>query len=145
LEERRARAVQMRRTLGGDGGDIGALDPAAIEEVFTESWPVVRDPDELHDALLTLIVLPPVPEWQGFFDALGKMRRVQIIHRGGRPFWLAAERAAIVDTDDGHFATVRGWMESTGPLTVTSLADRLALPRSVVETAMAKLESSGQV
>jgi ATP-dependent Lhr-like helicase len=145
LEERRARAVQMRRTLGGDAGDIGALDPAAIEEVFDESWPLVRDPDELHDALLTLIVLPPAPEWQGFFDALAKMRRVQIIQRGGRPFWLAAERAGIVDTDDGHFATVRGWMESTGPMTVTGLSDRLALSRSVVETAMAKLESSGQV
>ena len=33
LEERRARAVQMRRTLGSDAGEIGALDPAAIEEV----------------------------------------------------------------------------------------------------------------
>src|SRR5205823_7741869 len=52
LEERRARAVQMRRTMGGDATEIGALDPAAIEEVFSESWPVVRDPDELHDALL---------------------------------------------------------------------------------------------
>ncbi len=43
LEERRARAVQMRRTLGSDAGEIGALDPAAIDEVFSESWPVVRD------------------------------------------------------------------------------------------------------
>src|SRR5205814_2942619 len=67
LEERRARAVQMRRTLGIDAGDIGSLDPAAIEEVFSESWPIVRDPDELHDALLTLMVLPPVPEWKAFF------------------------------------------------------------------------------
>src|SRR4029079_8312605 len=51
LEERRARAVQMRRTLGSTS-EIGALDPAAIEEVSSESWPVVRDADELHDALL---------------------------------------------------------------------------------------------
>ena len=39
---------------------VGALDAAAIEQVAAESWPVVRDADELHDALLTLITLPPV-------------------------------------------------------------------------------------
>ena len=71
LEERRARAVQLRRTLSTeDAGGIGALDPAAIAQVAEESWPVVRDADELHDALLTLIVLPPVPEWQALFDEL---------------------------------------------------------------------------
>src|SRR5437762_4384112 len=75
LEERRARAVQMRRTLGIDAGEIGALDSAAIEEVFSESWPVVRDADELHDALLTLILLPAVPEWQGLFEQLKSARR----------------------------------------------------------------------
>jgi ATP-dependent Lhr-like helicase len=145
LEERRARAVQMRRTLGADAGEIGALDPAAIAEIFSESWPVVRDPDELHDALLTLIVLPPAAEWKAFFDELATMRRVKVIERGGREFWVAAERAGIVDTEEGFFATVRGWMESTGPTTISALTDRLALPRDIVETAMAKLEAGGQV
>ena len=53
LEERRAHAVQSRRT--GDpssGGDLGALDPAAIERVRREATPDPRDADELHDALL---------------------------------------------------------------------------------------------
>jgi ATP-dependent Lhr-like helicase len=145
LEERRARAVQMRRTLGSDAGEIGALDPAAIQEVFNESWPIVRDADELHDALLTLMVLPPVPEWQAFFDQLSKMNRVKVIHREGREFWTAAERTALLESDDGSFATVRGWMESTGPMTVGALATRLGLPRDTVESAMAKLESAGQV
>ena len=145
LEERRARAVQMRRTLGSDAGEIGALDPAAIEEVFNESWPVVRDADELHDAMLTLMVLPPVPEWQAFFDELSKMNRVKVIRREGREFWAAAERAPVLQSDEGPFVTVRGWMESTGPMTVTTLASRLALPRDAVESAMAKLESGGQV
>jgi ATP-dependent Lhr-like helicase len=142
LEERRARAVQMRRTLGVDAGDIGALDPAAIEEVFSVSWPLVRDPDELHDALLTLILLPPVPEWQEFFDQLAAKRRVTILRQNGREFWVAAEREKAV-----HDAVqiVRGWMESTGPMTVTSLAARLGLPREAVEQAMAQLESAGQV
>jgi ATP-dependent Lhr-like helicase len=135
----------MRRTLGSDAGEIGALDPAAIEEVFSESWPVVRDPDELHDALLTLMVLPPVPEWKGFFDDLAKMNRVRVIRREGREFWTAAERSALIESEEGSVATVRGWMESTGPMTVTSLANKLALPRDVVESAMAKLEAGGQV
>src|SRR5678815_5661081 len=82
LEERRARAVELRRTLPAElAGEFGALDPAAIEEVERESWPVVRDADELHDALLTLIVLPPVPEWEAFFDELQKARRVKVIAR----------------------------------------------------------------
>ncbi len=64
LEERRARAVQLRRTTRDDVDGAGILDPAAIAEVAAESWPVVRDADELHDALTTLIVLPPVAHWQ---------------------------------------------------------------------------------
>ncbi len=58
LEERRARAVQLRRTLRTDvSGGAGILDPAAIATVAAESWPDVRDADELHDALLSLITL----------------------------------------------------------------------------------------
>jgi ATP-dependent Lhr-like helicase len=59
LEERRARAVEMRRTLPETvASDIGRLDPAAIEEVRRDAWPDVRGADELHDALETLIVFP---------------------------------------------------------------------------------------
>ncbi|MBI4473775.1 MAG: DEAD/DEAH box helicase, partial [Acidobacteria bacterium] len=79
LEERRARAVQMRRTLGSDAGEMGALDPTAIEEVFSDSWPVVRDAEELHDALLTLMVLPPEPEWAGFHEELLNQSRASTI------------------------------------------------------------------
>ena len=55
LEERRARAVEMRRVLPEAVlSEIGRLDPAAIDEVRADAWPDVRDADELHDALLTL-------------------------------------------------------------------------------------------
>ena len=37
---------------------MGKLDPAAIAQVREEAWPDVRDPDELHDVLHTLIALP---------------------------------------------------------------------------------------
>jgi ATP-dependent Lhr-like helicase len=59
LEERRARAVQMRRILPESVlEEVGKLDPAAIAQVREEAWPDVRDADELHDVLHTLIALP---------------------------------------------------------------------------------------
>jgi ATP-dependent Lhr-like helicase len=59
LEERRARAVQMRRTLPESVlEEVGGLDPAAIAQVREEAWPDVRDADELHDVLHTLVALP---------------------------------------------------------------------------------------
>ncbi len=61
LEERRARAVEMRRILPESVlEEVGKLDPAAIEQVREEAWPDVRDADELHDVLHTLIALPIV-------------------------------------------------------------------------------------
>src|SRR5260221_5484104 len=59
LEERRARAVEMRRMLPESVlEEVCKLDPAAIDQVRREASPDVRDPDELHDVLHTLIPLP---------------------------------------------------------------------------------------
>jgi ATP-dependent Lhr-like helicase len=59
LEERRARAVEMRRVLPATVlEEVGALNPAAIEQVQAEGWPDVRDADELQDALHTLVMFP---------------------------------------------------------------------------------------
>src|SRR5436189_1014439 len=38
--------------------EVGKLDPAAIDQVRQEAWPDVRDADELHDVLHTLVALP---------------------------------------------------------------------------------------
>ena len=59
LEERRARAVEMRRVLPESVvEEVGGLDPGAIAQVRSEAWPDVRDADELHDVLHTLVGLP---------------------------------------------------------------------------------------
>jgi ATP-dependent helicase Lhr and Lhr-like helicase len=59
LEERRARAVEMRRVLPASVlEEVGALDPAAIAQVRQEAWPDVCDADELHDVLHTLVAVP---------------------------------------------------------------------------------------
>ncbi|HEY6306758.1 MAG TPA: DEAD/DEAH box helicase [Candidatus Angelobacter sp.] len=86
LEERRARAVEMRRTLPESVlKEVGALDPAAIAEVRSGAWPDVRDADELADVLQTLIALPenarapdgasPAEVWLPFFEQLRQTNR----------------------------------------------------------------------
>ncbi|NOS79784.1 MAG: DEAD/DEAH box helicase [Nitrospira sp.] len=158
LEERRARAVEMRRTLPPEMlGQVGALDPAAIEEVEREAWPVVRDADELHDALLTLVWVP-VKEgasWVVFLPRLieeGRLVELSVSGEGRAvQGWVAAENRERVerlfaDGDEEVLVTVvQGWMESIGPTTVPQLADRLHLSLNGVMAAMLKLESQGQV
>ncbi len=115
LEERRARAVEMRRVLPGAVlGEIGRLDPAAIQEVSDDAWPDVRDAEELHDALLTLIALPSSSQaealsgsplsarlrgslstWNIFLDPLVHAHRVSLSEVGSRTFWVAAERMSL--------------------------------------------------
>lgn len=143
LEERRARAVQMRGTLRTDfAGGAGALDPAAIAQVSNEVWPEVRNPDELHDALLTMVVLPPSPDWRAWFEELRAAGRASEFARGGRAFWVATERRG--STNDG-LLTVRGWMESLGPVTASKLAETLALGIEETGYALGTLEVEGQV
>ncbi|HKW45500.1 MAG TPA: DEAD/DEAH box helicase [Candidatus Eremiobacteraceae bacterium] len=153
LEERRARAVQLRNTLRTDvAHGAGVLDAGAIRSVAEQVWPVVRSADELHDALLTLVQLPPAVEWQGYFDELVAARRATHRTSSGLDFWVPAEKVelleaahAAVHQDDAVAEIVRGWMESTGPATASALAERLALPREPVDTALVRLEVEGQV
>lgn len=140
LEERRTRAVQMRRTLPAGFEGAGLLDQAAIEQVSAEVWPEVRDADELHDALLTLIALPPQPGWQHHFDALAN--RVSLQHREGRVYWVAVEKAS--EFSDA-LVTIRGWLECLGPVTAAQLAERLQFALCDVEIALARLEGEGQI
>jgi len=170
LEERRARAVQMRRTLAPEmAGSAAALDPAAFEQVRQEAWPLVRGPEELHDALLTLVVLPPQEPWRRFFEELAAQRRAGCLHVAGQPFWVAAERLLLAqavypearldpavepvapprplpETREACAAEVlRGWLDSTGPRSEKSLADELALPLDLARAALARLEGEGQI
>ena len=48
-------------------GGEGILDAAAIAQVSAESWPLIRDADELHDALLTLIAMPEAEEHRHWY------------------------------------------------------------------------------
>jgi ATP-dependent Lhr-like helicase len=145
LEERRTRAVQMRRSLSAeDAKNLGTLDPAAIAQVAEESWPVVRDEHELHDALLTLMVLPPAEGWHEWYAALERAGRASVVN--GQ--WVATERLEIARSlpeESATAAVLRGWSDSIGPFTPAALAARLSLPQEAVDIALAKLESEGLI
>jgi len=106
LEERRARAVSMRRALPEAVlTEIGRLDPDAIEQVRREAWPDVRDADELEDTLHTLVALPEdcspsgrkrtAIAWGPYFDKLLPERRAARGLVGEVTFWVPATRARM--------------------------------------------------
>src|SRR5207245_8541498 len=133
LEERRSRAVALRRTL--PDSELGALDGDAIAAVAEQAWPEVRDGRDLHDALLCLGLLPDAelpPAWREYLMTLAASGHAV---RAGE-HWAAADRPApeLVEV-------VRGWVTCVGPFTAASLARRLRLPVSEVE--LAQLESEG--
>ncbi|WP_440594397.1 DEAD/DEAH box helicase [Schlesneria sp.] len=82
VAERRARAVSTRRSLSVESvQDLGRLDPEAIFQVVLEAQPFVRNPDELHDALLSRILLPESEgvEWREFFNELATDGRATLV------------------------------------------------------------------
>jgi ATP-dependent Lhr-like helicase len=144
LEERRARAVQMRRMLPESVlEEVGGLDPAAIAQVREEAWPDVRDADELHDVLHTLVALPAgraaldrtlrtsgqapeggsphmggaPSEWLGHFERLVSEGRAGTAVIGGRVYWVAAERARTFSVlfPEARFEQELADVEATAP------------------------------
>jgi ATP-dependent Lhr-like helicase len=72
LEERRTRAVSLRRALPESARELGALDPDAIARVRDEAWPAPRDAEEVHEALLSLVAVPrsQVSDWAPWLEEL---------------------------------------------------------------------------
>jgi len=169
LEERRARAVEMRRTLPESVlNEVGALDPEAIAEVRQDAWPEARDADELHDVLQTLVALPEsfASSWSQHFERLAAERRATRARQNATTYWVAADRAksfgsifpqaqfeseladvevAPQSSDDALLSMVRGWMQHVGPTTAAALGSTLGLPASEIDKALLRLEASGGI
>lgn len=103
LEERRARAVQMRNVLPNELlNSIGKLDVDVIHDVQMQAWPDIRSADELHDLLQTVIALPldfhldpyrTIPAaWHEYYEQLQTAGRIVCAHEQTKIFWLAAEK-----------------------------------------------------
>ncbi|HET7671740.1 MAG TPA: DEAD/DEAH box helicase [Burkholderiales bacterium] len=132
LEERRTRAVYTRRSSEiRHADDLGALDPAAIERVREEAWPVANTPDEMYDALMVAGYIRQSelePHWLPLLASLGE----RALKRADA--WFALERA-----DDEPLEIVASRLEVLGPVT----ARQLDLPDA--ETALVALETQGRV
>ncbi|HEX6994782.1 MAG TPA: DEAD/DEAH box helicase [Gammaproteobacteria bacterium] len=170
-EERRTLAVQSRRYMTPEqAAELGRLDPQAIERVRAEAWPDARDPDELHDALVSVGFVTAAEgqangEWPAHFAALRASRRATAFEpRGGETLWVAAERLADVrlafpdgvagddaaalpgrapDPETALREIVRGRLEALGPVTATELAAPLGLPASALAAPLSALEQQG--
>ena len=167
LEERRSRAVTLRRGLPVEAGELARLDPAAIERVAEQVRPDPRDPDELHDLLMTAVTLRPFPDWRPMFDTLVADHRAAAVHGPAGELWCAVERrpaievlfpdAAIVpdypcpvaargeppDEDAAAADLLRGHLDGRGPSTAADLAQATGLPENLIVRALARLEEEG--
>ena len=153
LEERRARAVQVRRSLPAeDAAGLGALDASAIEQVVADARPLIRDADELHDWLLTAVLVPAEgvpPHLLAELVATGRAARLTVSMVDGsacnevfgtpeREFIVCAERVLHAGAlfPDGVLTP------ALAPLAGDSSVDREVATLAVVR---ARIEVSGPV
>lgn len=174
LEERRARAVNMRRVLPETAlNEIGKLDPGAITEIQQQAWPDIRNADELHDLLQTFIAMPlsilntqSCPNWENYFNELSASHRATIATYQKVQYWVCAERLTlfkliypnaifnesltvisekITDKEIGIENMIRGWLLHVGPTTCSELRVLLNLDEPQINQALIKLETTGFV
>lgn len=156
FEERRARAVGMRRVLPDDmAREIGGLDPQAIQQVKREAYPDIRNADEMHDLLMSLVYLPddsPIYKeseelFSQFLNELIKNNRVCLLDDfpPGKKSYVAAENKDTNLDQDQIGQAVAGWLLHSGPDTASNISYVLALQKTDVEQALLGLESKGSV
>ncbi len=168
LEERRTRAVQVKRGLPLEARDLSALDPEAIARVREEARPSPRDAEELHDLLLSLLVMRAEPALEPLFDALRDRGRAISMRAASGEFWCAlelrgavtrlcgaasfrpdihppsqAEAAVSQSREELAARAVRGQLELCGPASPAALAERTGIDRATVELALAQLRHEG--
>jgi ATP-dependent Lhr-like helicase len=168
LEERRARAVEMRRVLPqAITQDMGRLNPQVIEMVQEQAWPDVRNADELQDALQTLIAFPEnlAPDnWKNYFSELIANGRAGSAMVENTIFWFSVEKARtfteiypeaifhqkLVEIEENPLPReesilnmLRGWMLHIGPTTLSYLANLLSISELEINQALIRLETTG--
>jgi ATP-dependent helicase Lhr and Lhr-like helicase len=171
IGERRSRAVPLRRGLPVEARELGRLDPGAIGRVRAEATPDVRNPDELHDVLVSLVAARPRREWTEQFEVLTTAGRSFEVHRPSQDdvLWAATERRAEVEAlfpaarfvpdhplppglppvldveaaEDAAITLVRGHLDVSGPVTVDELASGTGLSPSSATIALETLRGRG--
>jgi ATP-dependent helicase Lhr and Lhr-like helicase len=163
LEERRTRAVSLNANIPSSVLERpGKLDAAAIATIRSECWPDIRDHHELHDLLMSLLILPVAMiddersrHWPGFYQRLEISGRAQTLQHEGKVCWVATERLPLVDSlwtgastaganrEGALCKCVQGWLQILGPVNANQFAMNFALdPRMVFQTFLS-LETQG--
>jgi ATP-dependent Lhr-like helicase len=165
LEERRARAVSLRRGLPDSVlQETGRLDQHAIDTVRRECWPDLRDEHELHDLLQSVVVFPlptldtdNARHWPAFYECLTHTGRAQTVDCGGVPCWIATEWlegatalwagatsvSVEVTKKDPLTKCVHGWLQILGPVTSNALAQHMALDPKAIYQVFLAMEMQG--
>ncbi len=175
FEERRARAVILRRALPEDARELGQLNAEAVHSAAEDAWPAIGNPEELHDGLIGWILFPEselvrLPQEAGrWMESLIEAGRAFQVKRNARRYWAAMESRSLVSRladapaqftatipyesrispppidEDPIVALVRGWVEVCGPVTVSGLAATLGFAAPDIGSALERLESEGLV
>ncbi len=173
--ERRVNAIKSRSWLDPkQAGDLSQLDPKAIENVKEEAWPLVRNADELHDALMIYSVFTKQEiesnGWQKMFEELvAHGRATRLILESSTILTVAAERVSMFQEaypkavfnpqiqlpewvkkdswcqEDAICEIIRGRLEAVGPITLDEMAQTLEISRDKIEYSMLALEHEGFV
>ena len=148
FQNRRTNAVTLRRGLAVDLASIGALEPAAIEQVHGEIEPDPSTADDLHDLLSSLVLTRARGEWREPWDELVARGRGEVIVRDDVELWSTAESAddvarALAGDEGAVAAVIRGHLEITGITTPDALAGATTLPIGRVQAGLAVLEHEG--
>src|SRR6266480_3664708 len=158
---RRSRQVTVPRGLPVEARDLARLDPDAIDKVREQIQPQPRDPDELHDLLMTLYLMWPQPEWAGWFAELAAAGRAAELPAG---LWCATERVPVLadlypaartfamaplprvkpmDAETVAAEMLRGHLDVSGPITAEELARATSLGVAAASLALIRLENEG--
>lgn len=163
LEERRARAASLSREIPPSVLERpGKLDAAAIATVRSECWPDIRDHHELHDLLMSVVLLPlslideeRSRHWPELFERLVCGGRAQTLQHNGTECWIAAERLESVNAlcadppapaglrEAALRQCVQGWIQILGPVTANRFAKYFSLDPRWALQAFLLLETQG--
>ena len=166
LEERRTHAVMARRWLDPEtAADLGKLDPAAIARAIDELKPEPRNPDELHDALMSFgfLTRADIDPWAAHLSALREQRRATTVEKivcaaERLPELLAIFSEAKPDLqvleelkgktwarEEALREVVRDRLQGSGPTTSAALASALGVSGADMESTLLALESEGSI
>lgn len=168
LEERRTRAVVLRRGLPRDARELVALDASALARVRSEVAIAPRTAAELHDVLMRCLVWPAHADHAAHFECLRAEQRAFSLRCGTLQLWAARERVRELDTlypgvarepdlplpaaltgtladelEPALEALVRGHLDGLGPCTLADLVARTGLSADWLGPALVRVELAG--